>query len=368
MNAKQIIKSLEITQRLSKDEAKILLSSFEFTNTLEQKKLNSQQQLEVAEIKEYLRSKAQKMSQRIFGNKVYMRGLIEFSSFCKNDCYYCGLRASNKKAERYRLDIDQILSCYKMGYDLGFRSFVMQGGEDDYYTADRVCEIVTTIKQKYPDCALTLSVGEKTDSFYASIKKAGVDRFLLRHETANNEHYAKLHPQSMSLENRKHCIRTLKQLKFQTGIGIMIGSPYQTIDTLVEDLMFMQEIQPEMIGMGPFLIHADTPFAQKTNGPLELTLIMLSITRLLFPLSPLPSTTALGTLKSGGQTLGILAGANVVMPNLSPLNVRKKYLLYDNKIAIGTESAEGIELQKKNMATIGYELTGQRGDYGTKPL
>ncbi|MGL4981459.1 MAG: [FeFe] hydrogenase H-cluster radical SAM maturase HydE [Treponemataceae bacterium] len=368
MQAKQIIDTIKKTQMLSKQDAKILLSSFEFENSLDQKVLTQTEQAKIAELKEYLRSTAQKVSQSIFGNKVYMRGLIEFSSYCKNDCYYCGLRATNSKAQRYRLSLEQILSCYEQGYTLGFRSFVMQGGEEDYYTAEKMTEIIAAIKQKYPDCALTLSIGEKSDSFYQAIKKAGVDRFLLRHETANDEHYAKLHPSSMNLENRKRCIRTLKQLHFQTGIGIMIGSPHQTLDTIVEDLMFMQEIQPEMIGMGPFLTHEDTPFANKKNGSLELTLIMLSITRLLFPKSPLPATTALGTLIPGGQLLGILAGANVVMPNLSPLSVRKKYLLYNDKIATGTESAEGVALQKKNISSIGYELTGQRGDYGSHPI
>ena len=251
----------------------------------------------------------------------------------------------------------------KNGYKLGFRTFVLQGGEDPYYNINIMSDIVEAIKTEFTDCALTLSIGEKEEEYYRVLREKGADRFLLRHETADNIHYSKLHPQNMSLENRKECLRTLKKLGYQTGTGIMVGSPHQTLENIADDLMFMQEINPEMIGIGPFLPHKDTPFANEKKGELELTLILISIFRLIFPLALIPATTALGTIKEGGRELGILYGANVVMPNLSPLDVRKKYSLYNNKIATGTESAEGVESLRKNMLNIGYILTGKRGDF-----
>ncbi|MEI0564973.1 [FeFe] hydrogenase H-cluster radical SAM maturase HydE [Brachyspira pulli] len=361
--AKEIINKIETEEKISKEDALTLLSSFEYDNNINIKNLNDEEKEEVKNLKEYLRIKAREKADKIFGKYVFMRGLIEFTNYCKNDCIYCGIRKSNKNAERYRLDKEDILSCCELGYEIGFRTFVLQGGEDPYYNLEIMSDIVESIKTKYSDCALTLSIGEKDEEYYRVLKEKGADRFLLRHETSDNIHYSKLHPSNMSLENRKECLRNLKKLGYQTGTGIMVGSPYQTLENIVDDFVFMQEIKPEMIGIGPFLPHKDTPFANEKKGELELTLILISILRLIFPLSLIPATTALGTIKEGGREMGILYGANVVMPNLSPMNVRKKYLLYNDKIATGSESAEGVESLRKNINDIGYILTGERGDY-----
>lgn len=361
--AKKIIDKIDKKEKISYKDALNLLSSFEYDNNLNKKKLDKKEKEEIKELKEYLRIKAREKADRIFGKYIFMRGLVEFTNYCKNDCIYCGIRKGNKNAERYRLNKKEILECCKVGYDIGFRTFVLQGGEDNFFNIERMSNIVRAIKKEFPDCALTLSIGEKDEEYYKELKNNGANRFLLRHETSENEHYSKLHPKYMSLDNRKECLRILKRLGFQTGTGIMVGSPFQKLENIASDLIFMQEIKPEMIGIGPFLPHKDTPFANEKIGELELTLILISILRLIFPLSLIPATTALGTIKEGGRELGILHGANVVMPNLSPMNVRKKYLLYNNKISTGTESAEGVELLKKSIDKIGYILTGARGDY-----
>ena len=361
--AKEIIKKIDKEENISYDDALFLLSSFEYDNKNNKKQLTQKEEESVKELKEYLRVKAREKADKIFGKYVFMRGLIEFTNYCKNDCIYCGIRKSNKNAERYRLNKEDILSCCELGYEIGFRTFVLQGGEDPYYNINIMSDIVEAIKNKFPDCALTLSIGEKEEEYYRVLKEKGADRFLLRHETSDNIHYSKLHPMDMSLDNRKECLRNLKKLGYQTGTGIMVGSPYQTLENIAGDLVFMQEIKPEMIGIGPFLPHKDTPFANEKKGELELTLILISILRLIFPLALIPATTALGTIKEGGREMGILYGSNVVMPNLSPMDVRKKYLLYNDKIATGTESAEGVESLKNNMKNIGYILTGMRGDY-----
>lgn len=361
--AKKIIDKIDKKEKISYKDALTLLSSFEYDNNLNKKKLDKKEKEEIKKLKEYLRIKAREKADKIFGKYIFMRGLVEFTNYCKNDCIYCGIRKSNKNVERYRLNKKEILECCKIGYDIGFRTFVLQGGEDNFFNIERMSNIVRAIKKEFPDCALTLSIGEKNEEYYKELKNNGANRFLLRHETSENEHYSKLHPKYMSLDNRKECLRILKRLGFQTGTGIMVGSPFQKLENIASDLIFMQEIKPEMIGIGPFLPHKDTPFANEKIGEMELTLILISILRLIFPLSLIPATTALGTIKEGGRELGILHGANVVMPNLSPMNVRKKYLLYNNKISTGTESAEGVELLKKSIDKIGYILTGARGDY-----
>ena len=313
--------------------------------------------------REVLKEAAQKKAQSIFSNKVYIRGLIEISSYCKNDCLYCGLRRSNKNAVRYRLSKEQILSCCENGHRLGFRTFVLQGGEDAYYSDDVMCDIVSTIRQKYPDCAITLSLGERGYQSFKRLYDAGADRYLLRHETANALHYSKLHPKSMSFETRKSSLFALKEIGYQTGAGFMVGSPWQTYETLAEDLLFIKELQPQMCGIGPFIPHKDTPFFDKPSGTLEMTLVLLSIIRLLHPHVLLPATTALGTIHPKGRELGILHGANVVMPNLSPAEHRKDYSLYDNKICTGDEAAECIRCLSGRMKLIGYEIVTDRGDY-----
>jgi len=314
------------------------------------------------EIAEYGFELARKRQKETFGNEVYTRGLIEISNYCKNDCIYCGIRRSNQNAERYRLSEEEILSCCESGYALGFRTFVLQGGEDGYYTDDLLEDLLHKIKAAYPDCAITLSLGERSRESYERLYTAGADRYLLRHETANEAHYGKIHPAEMSLKNRKQCLYTLKEIGYQVGCGIMVGSPYQTIDNLVEDLAFMKTFNPHMVGIGPFIPQKDTPFGEMEPGSLEMTLFLLAIIRLMLPKVLLPATTAMGTIHSRGRELGILAGGNVVMPNLSPVKVRKKYALYDNKICTGEEAAECRGCLGNRMESIGYKLVVSRGD------
>lgn len=311
----------------------------------------------------YLFAQAREVRERVYGKDVFMRGLIEFTNYCKNDCYYCGIRKSNNCAERYRLTKEQILDCCGMGYRLGFRTYVLQGGEDPYYTDDRMCDIISAIREKYPDCAITVSFGEKSYETYKAYREAGADRYLLRHETANDAHYMKLHPEELSLSNRKRCLYDLKELGFQVGCGFMVGSPYQTLDTIIDDLIFIKELDPEMVGIGPFIPHHETPFKDAAAGTMELTLFLLGLIRLMLPSVLLPATTALGTIHPQGREKGILAGANVVMPNLSPTTVRKKYLLYDNKICTGDEAAECVQCLKGRIESTGYQLVTARGDY-----
>lgn len=308
-------------------------------------------------------SLARSRSRENFGNKIYVRGLIEISNFCKNDCIYCGIRRSNGAAQRYRLTKDEILECCREGYELGFRTFVMQGGEDEYYTDDIMTDIIAAIRAQYPDCAITLSLGEKSRETYQRYYDAGANRYLLRHETATPEHYAKLHPKELSLANRMECLKNLKEIGFQTGCGFMVGSPYQTTADIVRDLLFIKSFSPQMAGIGPFIPHHDTPFADRPAGTAELTLFLLAIVRLMNPKVLLPATTALGTIEGDGRERGVLAGCNVVMPNLSPLSVRKKYMLYDNKISTGAEAAEARAELERRMEKIGYRVVTERGDY-----
>lgn len=306
--------------------------------------------------------KADAIRREIYGTDVYIRGLIEFTNYCKNNCFYCGIRAGNAKSVRYRLSKDEILSCCKEGYSLGFRTFVLQGGEDLHFTDKIICEIVSTIRENYPDCAITLSIGEKTRESYKSYFSAGANRYLLRHETATPSHYNSLHPSSMSLDNRKKCLYDLKEIGYQTGSGFMVGSPYQTTENLIADLRFLQALSPDMIGIGPFITHRETPFASFPSGSLDLTLRMISILRIMFPHALLPATTALGSIHPEGRELGLKAGANVVMPNLSPLRVRKLYDLYENKICTGEEAAECRMCLEKRVENAGYRIVTHRGD------
>ena len=303
------------------------------------------------------------MREKYYGKEVYLRGLIEFSNYCKNDCKYCGIRRSNENASRYRLSTEEILECCDKGYALGFRTFVLQSGEDLFYTNEKICDIVSRIKANHPDCAVTLSIGEKTREEYQAYFDAGADRYLLREETSNPIHYGKLHPPELSIKNRKQCLYDLKDIGYQVGCGIMVGSPYQTPENIVEDLRFMQDLKPHMIGIGPFIHHKDTPFRDMPDGTLKDTLHLLAILRLMFPHILLPATTALGTIHPLGRELGIKAGANVVMPNLSPRGVRGKYLLYDGKICTGDEAAECRSCMERRIASTGYQVVVSRGDY-----
>lgn len=314
-------------------------------------------------ILESLHQKAQEVAFAHFGNKIFIRGLIEVSNCCRNNCYYCGIRKGNVHIERYRLDKETILHCCRLGHELGFRTFVMQGGEDPAQTIDWLEDVISEIRGSYPDCAITLSLGEKSRNEYQRLFDAGANRYLLRHETYNKAHYCSMHPAEMSQVHRLQCISELKEIGFQTGTGMMIGSPGQTVDCLVEDLLYIEKLQPQMIGIGPFIPHHDTPFRAYEAGSVELTLTILSILRLMNPHVLLPATTALATLSDCGHQRGILAGANVVMPNLSPVNERSKYNLYDNKASLGAEAAEGLSLLRKQMQAIGYVVATDRGDY-----
>ena len=314
------------------------------------------------EAREYAASLARKRRGEHYGNKVFIRGLIEFTNCCKNNCYYCGIRAGNANCERYRLTPDEIVSCADSGYGLGFRTFVLQGGEDPFFADEVLCGVIRRIKENHPDCAVTLSIGERSRDSYAALRDAGADRYLLRHETANKAHYETLHPSSMSFDDRQRCINDLKELGYQVGVGFMVGSPGQTDEDLANEMLYLKKVAPDMVGIGPFIPHRDTPFAAEPAGSAELTTFLLSLIRLTLPSVLLPATTALGTVDPLGREKGIEAGANVLMPNLSPAGVRKKYLLYDNKICTGDEAAACIECLKERIKKTGCEIVTDRGD------
>ena len=310
----------------------------------------------------YLAACARDVRESVYGKKVFIRGLIEISNICKNDCYYCGIRASNKHCDRYRLTPDDILACCDEGYALGFRTFVMQGGEDGYFTDDRLVPLIAQIKRRHPDCAVTLSLGERSYDSYKALRDAGADRYLLRHETATPAHYRLLHPANLSWENRMTCLQNLRALGYQVGAGFMVGSPFQTEEMLADELCFIERFQPDMCGIGPFIPHKDTDFADFGAGSVDLTCRLLSCIRVIHPTILLPATTALGSLQTDGRERGILHGANVVMPNLPPASVRKKYMLYDNKRSDGDESAQALDVVRAAMERIGYEVAVERGD------
>lgn len=332
----------------------------------ETSELTAEEYLELIKNREKYRESITKAAdekrREYYGNKIFIRGLIEFSNICKNDCLYCGIRKSNKNARRYRLSPEQILGCCEKGYAIGFRTFVLQGGEDPHFSDENLVPIVKGIKEAHPDCAVTLSVGERSFESYKALREAGADRYLLRHETATLSHYEKLHPKEMSLENRIRCLKDLKSLGFQTGAGFMVGSPYQTNENIVRDILFLKELKPEMVGIGPFIPHRETPFAAFSPGTAELTCFLLSVIRLTLPNVLLPATTALATIHPRGREMGMEAGANVLMPNLSPSAVTKDYTLYDNKVCTGDETAQEIEKMRLRMERIGYSIVTERGD------
>ena len=341
-----IVDQIEATQEISLSQLKQLLQGKEAA---------------------HLKERALAVKKKIYGRDIYIRGLIEFTSYCKNDCLYCGLRRSNQKASRYRLTEEEILACCAEGYALGFRTFVLQGGEDAFFTDEKICRLVSSIKKQHPSCAVTLSIGEKDPSSYEAYRQAGADRYLLRHETASMSHYKILHPPEMSLLRRMKCLHSLKNIGFQTGAGFIVGTKGQTTETIFEDLQFLRRLQPHMIGIGPFIPQHDTPLAKEPAGSSEQTLLLLSILRLLFPSALLPATTALATLMQDGQREGILAGANVIMPNLSPPSVRAKYAIYDKKRHTGTESAQSLNILKEKLEAIGCTIAVDIGDFKPYP-
>lgn len=341
---------------------KSLIDKLKETRTLTKEEWITLIENRTPQLAEYLFEQAREVREEHYGKEVYIRGLIEFTNYCKNDCYYCGIRKSNRNASRYRLTKEEILECCQHGYELGFRTFVLQGGEDSFYNDECMADIVSAIKVQHPDCAITLSIGEKSEESYQKFYDGGADRYLLRHETFCPEHYGRLHPAILSAKDRQQCLWNLKKIGYQVGTGFMVGVPYQTPENLAEDMLFIKELNPQMVGIGPFIPHKDTRFADEKAGTLELTLYMLGLLRLMIPKVLLPATTALGTIDPNGRELGILAGANVVMPNLSPVSVRKKYMLYNDKISTGDEAAESVEHLKLRMKNIGYEVVVSRGD------
>lgn len=339
---------------LDKLERHSVLSEEEFVMLLENR---------TPELAGELFARARKIREARYGKDVYIRGLIEFTNYCKNNCLYCGIRCANTNAQRYRLTKEEILDCCWEGYDLGYRTFVLQGGEDPWYTPEKIEAVVKAIRADFPDCAITLSVGEHSREVYARWKEAGADRYLLRHETADADHYASLHPKNLTLENRMACLKDLKDLGYQVGCGFMVGSPGQTSAHIAKDLVFLHQFQPEMVGIGPFIPHCDTPLKDEPAGPLELTVFLLGIIRLMLPDVLLPATTALATIHPEGREMGIRAGANVCMPNLSPRAVREKYMLYNNKISTGEEAAQSRDALAKRIENIGCRVVVDRGDH-----
>ena len=343
-------KVIDLIDKLEKEKK---LSKSEWTTLITRRNI---------ELVDYLFRRARFVREKHYGCDVYIRGLIELTNYCKQDCYYCGIRKSNLDVERYRLTDEEVLACCAEGYDLGFRTFVLQGGEDNHYTDERLLPLIRSIRKRYPECAITLSLGERSRESYQVLYEAGANRYLLRHETANQNHYRRLHPENLNAIQRQKCLWDLKEIGYEVGSGFMVGSPYQTTENLAEDLLFLKELNPQMIGIGPFLSHHATPFAKEASGTLELTLFMIALLRLMLPKVLLPSTTSLGTIARDGREQGILAGANVLMPNLTPVAVRKNYLLYDDKICTADEPYDSYQRVKESMESIGYKLVISRGD------
>lgn len=343
-------------------EIQTMLETLASTHTLSQGDYQKLVEAYDSEAAAFAARLARQAADRAYGKTVFIRGLIEISNICKNDCLYCGIRRGNTACSRYRLTPEEILDCTGEGYALGFRTFVMQGGEDGWFTDEVLCEIIQKIKAQHPDCAITLSLGERSAASYEKLRAAGADRYLLRHETADSSHYATLHPHEMSFEHRMNCLKTLRCLGFQTGCGFMVGSPHQTSAHIASDLKFIEVFRPHMCGIGPFIPHKDTPFRNEPAGSADLTCFLLSLVRLIHPNILLPATTALGSVEANGRERGVLSGANVIMPNLSPVNVRDKYMLYNNKLSSGPEAAQNLKELKERMKAIGYEIVVDRGD------
>lgn len=346
---RNIVDRMLVGMPVSRDDWRVLLSSCDDPEAVE-----------------LLRSEAARVSVANFGKGVFVRGLIEISSYCRNNCYYCGLRCGNRSAMRYRLSKDEILECCSEGAALGFNTFVLQGGEDVKLDDAWIVDVVRSIKERFPDKAVTLSVGERSEQGYRAMRDAGADRYLLRHETRCDRHYAMLHPNTMSAAKRRASLQILKELGFQTGSGMMIGSPHQTMENIIDDFLYLDELKPQMIGVGPFIPAANTPFEHFQAGSVDLTILVVSLLRLRFPKALIPATTALATIDECGRERAILAGANVVMPNLSPVEVRSKYSIYDNKKSLGSESAQALDELAKRLAIIGYHIDFGRGDYNEK--
>ncbi|MBE6369397.1 MAG: [FeFe] hydrogenase H-cluster radical SAM maturase HydE [Lentisphaerae bacterium] len=346
MDCRSLIGKLEAQRSLTRAEWSFLWSSYAAADRI------------------YAAERAHRISCNIFGKKIYIRGIVEFSNCCKNDCFYCGIRKSNRLVARYNLSDEVIVECCRSGWENNIRTFVLQSGEVGSKAVEHICQLVQKLKKTFPGCAVTLSIGELSSSEYSALRQAGADRYLLRHESADEKHYSKLHPAYMKLKNRLECLENLHRIGFQTGCGVMLGSPFQNADTLAEDMVFMQNFKPEMIGVGPFIPHKDTPFKDHPAGTLEDTLFMISLCRIMHPEVLLPATTALGTLQQDGRLLGVLAGANVIMPNLTPQSVQENYNLYNNKLHTDSAVSVAIAQLQSSLASIGYSIAVGRGDFG----
>jgi len=350
VSTKDLVDKLREEHSLTKDEYRCLLTCDDRRQT------------------EYLHETARAVACKRFGNKVFVRGLVEFSNVCKNNCLYCGIRQANKDVRRYAMSSEEVIATCRSGYEQGFRTFVLQSGDAGDGRDEWLAALVAELHRLFPDCAITLSVGEKRRETYEKFFANGATRYLLRHETYDEEHYSRLHPDGMTIGSRLECLHWLKEIGFQTGTGIMVGSPFQTVENIIDDIVFIHDFHPEMIGLGPFVPHHATPFAQCEAGSADLTLRLYSVFRLMFPDALIPATTALQTLSADGHQKGILAGANVIMPNLTPRRYRADYSLYDDKASYGSEAAEGIERLKSELSAIGYEIDFAKGDYETKQI
>lgn len=303
----------------------------------------------------YLLKKSNDVRKQNYGDVVYLRGIIEFTNHCKRNCLYCGIRRDNKSTDRYRLTKEEILECATLGNKLGYKTFVLQGGEDPYFTDEKMIDIIKLLKERFPQNAITLSLGERSYESYKSMYEAGADRYLLRHETASKELYEALHPDG-NFENRIKCLKDLKEIGYQVGAGFLVGLPDSNVYDMVENLLFIKELEPAMCGIGPFIPQKDTSLSKEKQGTVEETIIYLALIRLLVPDILLPSTTALGTIDPLGREKGLKAGANVVMPNLSPVSVREKYALYDGKICTGDEAAECRNCIERKIVNAGFRV------------
>lgn len=344
------------------EEIRDLIEKLYQTSVLEESELLYLLENYSKEAAKLLAQRANEVRLKNYGDKVYLRGLVEFTNYCHRHCKYCGIRSENKKVSRYRLLEGEIIDCINRGYELGYRTVVLQGGEDVYYTDDKLVALLERIKDKWPEIAITLSIGEKSYAAYKRYFEAGAERYLLRHETASDALYKSLHPH-MSYENRMRCLSDLKDIGYQVGTGFIVGLPGQTAAHLVQDLMFIKAFKPHMVGIGPFMPQKDTPLGTMPAGTADMTTYLISILRLLQGDLLLPATTSLGSIDPLGREKGLKAGANVVMPNLSPVEVREKYALYDGKVCTGDEAAQCRRCIEKRIEQAGYKVDMGRGDH-----
>lgn len=307
---------------------------------------------------DWLFSLADKIRHDNVGDGVHLRGLIEFSNICKRSCKYCGLRAADKFIDRYRISSDEIVSYAEHAVKTGYKTIVLQSGEDEYFTTDRICEIISRIKKL--GAALTLSIGERSFEDYKAFKESGADRYLIRIETTDRNLYKKMHPH-MDFDNRLRCLKDLKTLGYEVGTGCLVGLPEQSIDSLADDILFFKEIDADMVGIGPFIPHPHTPLKDASNGSFILALKVMALTRILLPDINIPATTAMETLNPNGRIIALKSGANVVMPNVTTTEYRAKYEIYPNKICINENPDKCRECISAKIKSIGRTVSTSYG-------